>query len=62
MASEIFVDTSGFYALLVKRIDSTWSFTDCLSFHIMKELRLGEALTKDVHFQRAGFTALLCGS
>jgi predicted nucleic acid-binding protein len=44
---------------LAKHIDQGWSFTDCLSFQAMKAHRLREALTKDEHFEKAGFTALL---
>lgn len=33
--------------------------TDCLSFVVMQEQKLTEALTADVHFQQAGFRALL---
>jgi hypothetical protein len=33
--------------------------TDCLSFCIMNELRLSEALTTDAHFEQAGFVSLL---
>ena len=43
----------------LKHIDQAWSFTDCLSFRVMKELRLRDALTKDGHFHEAGFVALL---
>lgn len=43
----------------LKHLDQAWSFTDCLSFRVMKDLRLREALTKDVHFEQAGFTPLL---
>jgi predicted nucleic acid-binding protein len=43
----------------LKHADQEWSFTDCLSFRVMKRLRLREALTKDSHFEHAGFTALL---
>ena len=43
----------------LKHADQAWSFTDCVSFRIMKQLRLRDALTKDAHFQEAGFVALL---
>ncbi len=43
----------------VKHADQEWSFTDCLSFRVMAQFRLREALTKDSHFEHAGFTALL---
>ncbi len=46
-------------AFFLKHADQAWSFTDCVSFCIMKELRLRDALTKDGHFQKAGFVALL---
>ena len=46
-------------ALFVGRLGQRWSFTDCLSFVVMKELRLREALTKDTHFRSASFVALL---
>ncbi|MGI8980913.1 MAG: type II toxin-antitoxin system VapC family toxin [Pirellulaceae bacterium] len=42
-----------------KHADQEWSLTDCLSFCIMKELKLQDALTADVHFEQAGFVALL---
>ena len=43
----------------MKHDDPTWSFTDCLSFVVMKDLRLRDALTKDAYFDQAGFVALL---
>jgi len=43
----------------LKHADQAWSFTDCLSFVVMSDLRLRHALTKDEHFQLAGYTALL---
>jgi predicted nucleic acid-binding protein len=43
----------------LKNLGKGWSFTDCLSFIVMKELHLREALTKDSHFKVAGFTPLL---
>ena len=45
--------------LFLKNVKRRWSFTDCASFTVMRELRLREALTKDAHFKAAGFTALL---
>jgi predicted nucleic acid-binding protein len=38
--------------------DKNFSFTDCTSFVIMKELRLRQALTTDKHFEQAGFQIL----
>ncbi|MBI3925969.1 MAG: type II toxin-antitoxin system VapC family toxin [Armatimonadetes bacterium] len=45
----------------LKHSDQSWSFTDCASFCLMKELDLSQALTKDVHFAQAGFVPLLRG-
>jgi predicted nucleic acid-binding protein len=42
-----------------KYADHAYSFTDCASFVVMRELRLREALTTDGHFAQAGFEALL---
>jgi len=42
-----------------KHSDQDYSFTDCFSFHMMKQLRLRDALTKDEHFREAGLNALL---
>lgn len=36
-----------------------YSFVDCLSFCVMRERKMREALTTDEHFQKAGFSALL---
>jgi uncharacterized protein len=41
------------------RSDKNWSLTDCISFAVMKQRRIIEALTTDQHFEQAGFTALL---
>jgi predicted nucleic acid-binding protein len=35
--------------------DKSFSFTDCTSFVVMRELRLRRALTTDRHFRVAGF-------
>jgi predicted nucleic acid-binding protein len=54
--AEQFTTVRNFY---LKHVDQAWSFTDCVSFLVMKEHRLLEALTKDEHFEEAGFVALL---
>lgn len=38
--------------------DESFSFTNCTSFVVMRELRLRRALTTDRHFRQAGFAAL----
>jgi uncharacterized protein len=45
--------------LYARRPDKQWSMTDCLSFVVMEDEGLREALTADHHFVQAGFTALL---
>ncbi len=46
-------------ALYDARPDKQWSLTDCISFVVMSEEHITEALTGDHHFEQAGFTALL---
>ena len=41
------------------RPDKEWPLTDCISFAVMQEEQVGEALTADRHFEQAGFKALL---
>jgi predicted nucleic acid-binding protein len=41
------------------RPDKSWSLTDCISFAIMTERGITDALTGDHHFVQAGFRALL---
>ncbi len=45
--------------LFVRRPDKEWSFTDCVSFDVMKDREITDALTADHHFEQAGFTLLL---
>jgi predicted nucleic acid-binding protein len=46
-------------ALYDARPDKHWPLTDCISFLVMEEEGLTEALTGDRHFEQAGFKALL---
>lgn len=46
-------------ALFDKRLDKGWSLTDCISFIVMQEQGITEALTGDHHFEQAGYVALL---
>lgn len=46
-------------ALFRKHKDQGYSFTDCASFALMRELRIEAALTSDEHFRAAGFRPLL---
>ncbi len=41
------------------RQDKDWSLTDCISFVVMEQQGLTDALTGDHHFEQAGFKVLL---
>ncbi|MEJ7862759.1 MAG: PIN domain-containing protein [Pyrinomonadaceae bacterium] len=45
--------------LFRNRPDKDWGLIDCVSFVVMKEYGLTEALTTDEHFEQAGFRSLL---
>jgi predicted nucleic acid-binding protein len=45
--------------LYARRPDKDWSLTDCISFVVMTDRGISEALTGDHHFEQAGFVALL---
>ena len=47
------------FELYRQRHDKDWGLTDCVSFVVMRERGLTEALTVDEHFHQAGFRALL---
>ena len=51
--------TAGALHLYADRPDKDWSMTDCLSFVVMEQRGIHEALTTDHHFEQAGFGALL---
>lgn len=45
--------------LYAARPDKAWSMVDCISFVVMKQRRLTDALTTDHHFKQAQFRPLL---
>ena len=45
--------------LLSDRLDKTYSLCDAVSFVIMRQHKISEALTTDRHFTQEGFSALL---
>ncbi|HJP95822.1 MAG TPA: PIN domain-containing protein [Candidatus Saccharimonadales bacterium] len=47
------------FELYQSRPDKEWGITDCISFVVMQERGLTDALTTDEHFEQAGFRALL---
>ena len=47
------------FELYPSRADKEWSLTDCISFTVMADEGLTDALTGDRHFEQAGFCALL---
>jgi len=46
-------------SLYSQRRDKNWSLTDCISFAVMQQHGLTDALTADRHFEQAGFSLLL---
>jgi uncharacterized protein len=46
------------FDLFSKRPDKDWSLTDCISFVVMTQRGLTDALTADHHFEQAGFRAI----
>ena len=47
------------FDLFRHRTDKAWGLTDCISFVVMGERKISEALTADEHFEQAGFVPLL---
>lgn len=41
------------------RPDKDWPLTDCISFVVMRDEGITQALTGDHHFEQAGFNAML---
>jgi len=49
-------------AVFFRHRDKSYSFTDCTSFVVMKELKLKQVLTTDRHFRQMGFEVLPAAS
>lgn len=47
------------FELFANRPDKEWGLTDCISFVVMGDHEIADALTADKHFEQAGFRALL---
>ena len=47
------------FVLFRGRLDKEWGLTDCVSFVVMHDRGLTQALTPDAHFKQAGFQTLL---
>lgn len=47
------------FSLYQDRMDKKWGLTDCISFVVMKERGIREALTADEDFEQAGFIAVM---
>lgn len=47
------------FNLFKHREDKEWGLVDCISFIVMQDREITDALTADTHFQQVGFMALL---
>lgn len=47
------------FELFADRPDKSWSLTDCISFAVMRQWELTDAVTNDRHFAQAGFRTIL---
>jgi predicted nucleic acid-binding protein len=56
-----FVDTAFVQALYNQADAMQWGLTDCISFVVMRDQNLTDALTADRHFTQAGFVPLMLG-
>lgn len=50
------------FALYKAHQDKQWGLIDCISFTVMREAKIQDALTFDQHFVQAGFRALMRGT
>lgn len=55
--AEITVEQAG-WRLFLERSDKTYTLTDCVSFVVMRTLKLDTAIATDDHFRQEGFRTL----
>jgi uncharacterized protein len=58
LTDDLYREASSLYQ---KHGDKEWGLTDCVSFVVMRNRQMTEALTADEHFRQAGFHPLLTG-
>jgi predicted nucleic acid-binding protein len=46
------------FDLYSARPDKNWSLIDCISFVVMEQFNLADAMTEDHHFRQAGFNPI----
>lgn len=56
LTNELYTDA---FTLFKSRADKEWGLVDCISFVVMQNQEITDALTTDEHFNQAGFRALL---
>jgi predicted nucleic acid-binding protein len=56
VSSELFDRAVNLYSA---RLDKEWGLTDCISFVVMRDHEVTQALTTDRHFEQAGFLNVL---
>lgn len=56
ITDEIFYDA---FAIMVEFKDQYFSFTDCISFTVMKSMKIKDVVTTDKHFAIAGYNNLV---
>jgi uncharacterized protein len=49
-------------AMFLGRSDKSWSLTDCISFEVIENQGITEALTGDHHFSQAGYTPMFANT
>jgi len=51
-------DIASAWDVFVRFNDKSWSFTDCVSYAVMKRMKIVNALALDEHFKQFGFASV----